>query len=114
MARKTFAEIAAARKRYDPSTEGFGNPEEWAGAFRARMGFAEAQEVLRSQGETPRTILGVSLKATWEEIKKAYRAAMLANHPDRCAVNGLTMEAAVAMCKKVNAAFSVLAHEFRM
>ena len=110
--KRTFADIAAARKRYDPTVEGFGSPEEWKSAFQERMGFKEAEEVLSGSVLSPRGILGVSATAKWPEIKAAYRAKILANHPDRCAVNGMTVE--VAACKKINAAFTVLAREFGM
>lgn len=101
-----------ARKTYNPAVEGFGNPDEWSDAFQARMGFKEAQEVIRGQKLTPRDILGVSLKAIWSEIKAAYRAKILANHPDRIAISGLTLEAATAALKQINAAFAILAREF--
>ncbi len=101
-----------ARKTYDPAVEGYGSPDEWSGAFNARMGFKEAQEVISGQKKTPRDILGVSLKAIWSEIKTAYKAKILANHPDRISTSGLTMEAAVEACKRINAAFAILAREF--
>ena len=110
--KRTFADIAAARNHYDPDVEGYGSPEEWVGAFQGRMGFEEAERVIHSQEETPRAILGVGEHATWAEITKAYRKKIVANHPDRIAVTGMSYEAAVEACKKINAAYSVLAMEF--
>ena len=109
MASKPFF---TARKTYNPALEGFGSPDEWSDAFQERMGFREAQEVLSGQGQTPRGILSVSASAQWPEIKTAYRAKILANHPDRIKLSGLTLEAAVAACKAINAAYAVLAREF--
>lgn len=109
MAAKPFF---VARKTYNPAVEGFGSPDEWSDAFQSRMGFSEAQEVMADSVLTPRGILGVSAKAVWAEIKAAYRKAILANHPDRIKLSGLTLEAAVLACKKINAAYAVLAREF--
>lgn len=110
--RRTFADIAASRKRYDPAAEGYGNPREWTGAFFSRMGFEEAQRVVSGQEKSPREILGVSERAIWAEITKAYKVKIVAHHPDRIATTGLTYEAAVEACKRINAAFAVLAREF--
>ena len=83
--RKTFADIAAARKHYNPDQEGYGNPEEWTAAFRERMGIEEAQEVLGTKG--PRAVLGVLATATWGEIVKAFRRKVMETHPDRIAAS---------------------------
>jgi len=107
--KSSFADLEARYKRYDPSTEGYGDPNEWKDAFRERMGIDEAREVLKGYGGTPRGILGVSISAGWEEIKKAFRRLVLENHPDR--VKG-DKTAATETLKKINAAYSVLAHEF--
>ena len=99
-------------KRYLPEIEGFGSISEWMGCFRDRMGFEEAEQIIHGQADTPRGILGVGLKATWDEIKKAYRAAAMLCHPDLCASHGLTKEAAEAAFKRLEAAFTVLEREF--
>lgn len=108
--KKTFADIAAARKRYDPSVDGYGNPDSWKAAFQERMGIEEAQRVVGTRG--PRKILGVAMDATWAEIVKAYRTKMLECHPDRIATSGLTPEEAHKRTKDLNAAYAVLAKEF--
>lgn len=108
MAKKTFAEIAAARKRYNPAVEGYGSPDEWMGSFRERMGVGEAKEVLKGKG--PRGVLGVAANATWEEIKKAFRKLALETHPDRAPE--AEKAAAAIRFKEVMAAYSLLCHEF--
>jgi DnaJ-domain-containing protein 1 len=89
-----------------------GNRQSWSQAFQGRMGFAEAEEIIHGQDETPRGILGVGPKATWEDVRKAYRAKSMACHPDLCSQHGLTPEAATAAFKKLTAAYTVLEREF--
>lgn len=110
--KRTFADIKASYKRYDPETEGFGSPEDWNQAFFERMGFEEAQRVVSQQDRSPRQILGLGQHVTWPEVVKAYRAKIIANHPDRIASTGMTETAATAACKEISAAYSVLAREF--
>lgn len=110
--RKTFAEIAAERERYDPSVEGYGTPRQWRGTFYQRMGWEAAQRVINNQERTPRQILGVSISATWAEIKSAYRRLAMAYHPDRAATNGMSVEQATVAFQEINAAFEWLEHEF--
>jgi hypothetical protein len=110
--RKTFQEIAAGYKRFDPETEGYGSPQEWNAAFFERMGFEEAQRVVSKQNRSPRQILGVGARATWPEIVKAYRVKVLANHPDRIASTGMSFGQASEATKHINAAYAVLAREF--
>jgi len=111
-ARRTFADIAAARKRYDPAKEGYGGPEEWNASFRERMGFEEAERIVSGQNLTPRQILGLKERVTWAEVTTMYRARILENHPDRIASTGMNYEAAVEATKKINAAYAILAKEF--
>jgi len=80
--KRSFGDIFAKYKTYDPSVEGYGDSEEWRECFYERMGFEEAQEILSGQTETPRSILGVGPKASWDEIKKAFRAKIRQWHPD--------------------------------
>jgi DnaJ domain len=110
--KKTFADIAAARPRYNPEVEGYGNPREWRGAFYERMGFEEAQRVVSGQDKSPYEILGVLQTSTWDEIKSAYRKLSKACHPDRIVINNMTLEAATEAFKLLSGAFSVLAHKF--
>lgn len=109
--RKTFAEIAAGYKRYDPETEGYGGVGEWRDAFHTRMGWEEAERVIAGQGNSPREILGVSGSATFAEIKAAYRKLVLQYHPDRIAQTGVDPVVAESTMKRVNAAFVVLERE---
>jgi hypothetical protein len=110
--RRTFADIRASYKQYDPEVEGYGDARQWNEAFFERMGFEEAQRVIAEKGTSPRAILGVGRSATWEDIRKAYRSKMVANHPDRVSETGMTVEQANAICRDLNAAYAVLAREF--
>ena len=110
--RKSFKDIIAGYKRYDPAVDGFGSPEDWNSAFFERMGFEEAQRVVSQQNKSPRQILGLGQHATWPDIVKAYRSKITASHPDRIASTGMKYEDAVKASKQINAAFSMLAVEF--
>lgn len=110
--KKTFAEIKAGYRRYDPSVEGYGNPQDWVGAFHQRMGFEEAERVIHGQEKTPRQILGLGKDCQWQDVVQAYRKAAMATHPDRYMLNQMTREAAEEAFKQVNAAYSVLCREF--
>jgi hypothetical protein len=100
MAKKTFAEIDAARKRYDPSKDGHGDPAEWVAKFGERMGFEEATTVLRATSETPRRVLGLDGMVTWAEVRAAYRV-----HMHRIP------ESDVEGRRRINAAYAILARE---
>jgi DnaJ-class molecular chaperone len=93
------------KKRYDTS-KGFGNPQEWVSNFNARMGVNKAKETLGT--ESPYTILGVSITASWNEIKSAYRRMAMKFHPDR----NPGCDEAVAMFKKVQAAYEILEEKY--
>jgi hypothetical protein len=111
--KKTFADIAAGRRTYNPDVEGYGNPREWRGQFSERMGFKEATETVNQAGQgTPRFILGVGLDATWDQIKSAFRKKFMDCHPDRIVINKMSLEEATAKSKILNAAFSLLSLEF--
>jgi hypothetical protein len=121
--KKTFAEIDAARKRYNPKVEGYGNAAEWRGAFYERMGFEEAQRVKEEAQKSGKwrseyRIIGemagevISEGSVWNEIKAAFRKAALNCHPDRSAVHGKSKEVAEAEFKQVNAAYTILERKY--
>ena len=89
-----------------------GNAAEWNSCFQARMGFEEAEAIIHGQDETPRGILGIGPKASWEEVRKAYRAKSMKCHPDLCSQHGMTVADATATFKKLQAAYTVLEREF--
>jgi DnaJ domain len=110
--KSAFAKIDAKRKRYNPDVEGYGNPDQWRRSFSERIGFEEAQGILRNKGRDARDLLGVGVTATWGEITKAFRRKALATHPDRARMTGMTVEDATEAFKEIKAAYSVLAHEY--
>ncbi len=112
MMAKSWADIDAKRKRYNPEVEGYGNAHQWTSAFYERMGVKEAEQVLYGNKKSPRQILGVEINATWEEISKAFRKLALATHPDRISITGMTVEAATEAFKVVSAAYTMLCEEF--
>lgn len=91
---------------YRTSTSPRGSAATWRAALAARMGLDEAREVLGD--DSPEGVLGVAPGASWAEVKSAYRAAALACHPDRAVLNGMSVEAATARFKRVQAAYTVL------
>ena len=96
-------------KTYDAEREGFGLSWQWRGAFRERMGMDEAREVL--QDKSPLAVLELSAGATWNEIKRAYRALALKFHPDHCGARGLSEGEATERMKEINAAYVLLEHQ---
>src|SRR5262249_49926125 len=110
--RRTLADIDAARKCYNPETEGYGNPGRWRRIFYERIGFEEAQRILRNKDRTAWDILGVTVNTTWQEVTAAFRRKAMQCHPDRVSVTGMSVEAATEAFKELNAAYSVLAHQY--
>ncbi len=82
---------------YDTST-GMGTPEEWKSIFDEVWSHQNCIDIIKE--DSPLGILGLTLSATWEQIKSAYRSLILINHPDK----GGDLE----KCKKINAAYSLL------
>ena len=87
----------------------YGNPGQWRSAFRKRMSKEEAQEELQS--EKPWGILDIPRDATWEVIRRAYRAACREWHPD-LPKNHERFNKAVEMMKRINAAYTLLEYEY--
>jgi len=90
-------------KRYDPATEGYGNPKEWKRTFNRRLNPDEANQIL--QDDDPYFILGVPNPSTKKVIKKAYYDMAMKWHPDK---NPDNIDQATEMMKKINAAYSIL------
>ena len=110
--KSAFANIDAKRKRYNPDLEGYGNADQWRKSFSERIGFEEAQGILRNKERDALELLGVGVTAPWGEITKAFRRKALAYHPDRVRVTGMTIEDATEAFKEIRAAYTVLAHEY--
>ena len=89
---------------YD-TNNGFGNARKWRKALYEKMSKDDAHAILEKQAETPYTILGVSLTASKEEIKKAFRKLIIEWHPDK---NPDQLILAEEMSKKIIAAYTVL------
>ena len=61
-----------------------GNPEQWRAAFDEAlrsMGIGEAEAIIGE--DDPFEVLGVARTASAEEIKRAFRKAILKHHPDK-------------------------------
>ncbi len=93
-------------KKYDPTTEGYGSPESWRADFHQRMGFERSVEVCGS--DDPFDILGLSKNATWTEVVKAYKKAIVTWHPDK---HDCSPESS-AMTIKICAAFEILEKKY--
>lgn len=91
-------------KTYDDSA-GRGSAYEWKSAFHQRMGLDEARRVVGDKSS--RAILGVTVGASWVEVKSAYRRMARRYHPDVCQEPD-----AEAKMKDVNAAYEVLEWEY--
>lgn len=105
---RKFGDIFAKYKHYDPSVEGYGDPDQWREAFFTRMGVEEATRVVNSAKKTPRAILGLPETASWPDIKSAFRHLAMQYHPDRIANTGLTTEQATERFREFSAAYELL------
>lgn len=85
---------------YKTHTGPRGSTAQWQSAFHARMGIDAARAHLKD--ESPHSILGVALDATWDAIKRAYRALARQHHPD--------LGGDPAQFRRVQAAFEILEH----
>ena len=90
-------------KTYDPSEEGYGSTFQWKRAFHQRIPKDEARTILDS--DNPYEILGVTMRSSSAEIKKAFYLLAMQWHPDR---NPDKLEQATKMMQKINAAYSLL------
>lgn len=104
MAKKGFLD---GYKTYDTSN-GYGNASKWKNAFRKRMTIDEANDILAQISESPHAILGVTINASFIEIKKAYRSKLHEWHPDK---NQHRIEEANTMIDKIVAAYTRLKPE---
>jgi len=60
-----------------------GNPSTWRALFEDMLFSRDrALGVLKDCPQSPRDILGVSLEATMDEVKAAWRRLVLKHHPD--------------------------------
>ena len=104
MAKKGFCD---GYKTYNPKIEGYGDTSQWQDAFKERMGWEEAQEILGVND--PYTILELLVGATFEEIKKQYRKMAIKWHPDK----NLDCDTTEKM-KEIVAAYIILKKKFNV
>ena len=90
-------------KTYDPSEEGYGSTFQWKRAFHHRIPKDEARTILDS--DDPYEILGVTMRSSQAEIKKAFYRLAMQWHPDK---NPDNIEEATRMMQKISAAYSLL------
>jgi DnaJ-domain-containing protein 1 len=90
-------------KTYDPSVEGYGNAEQWKQAFNQRMSIDDATKIIGKND--PFSLLGLTLKATAEEAKKAFRKLAMQYHPDK---NQNDLETATKKMQELLAAYTIV------
>lgn len=98
-------------RKYDPKTEGFGNPEKWRAAFKYRMGLDEAKRVL--QDTDPLTVLGLTPPVTWHQIERAYKKLVVRNHPDWTNADG-SKGGDAENFKRIQAAYEILEAKYHV
>jgi len=84
---------------YDTS-KGFGNPEQWRKAFKARMTDIEVERALN--GRSAYEVLGISNTSSAEQIKSAFRRKALLYHPDKNAESASEFMAIQAAYQKLS------------
>jgi hypothetical protein len=75
-----------------------GHAAEWAGIFGNAWDAATCKTIIKD--ESPWDILKIKAGCTWAEVKKAYRALIILNHPD---VGGDP-----DLCRKIIAAYKLI------
>lgn len=97
--KKTKLPFNQSKYKYNPATEGFGTPEEWAENFRTQVLGQESH-----QNEYQRT-LGVSTDATRKEVRDAYIRLAMIHHPDK---NPNDVAASTEKMRDLTAAYNYL------
>lgn len=108
--------FAEGYKQYNPAKQGYGTPAMWRSLFSVRMSSADAQAHKASRGGWVNdwTVVGdaagvhIDENSMWSEVKKAFRAAAMKCHPDRCTQHGMTNDEALEKFKDVSAAYAML------
>lgn len=78
-------------------------------AIKNRSGFSSLPEDVRAAFD----VLGVSYDSSPDEVKRAYRAAMMRCHPDRFANDESALRRATEEAKRLNQAYSVIRDFFK-
>ena len=89
---------------YDTSY-GFGDPSEWAAAFKYRMGVDAAKTAVGN--DNPYSILGLEVLATWTQIRNSWKQRVRTCHPDIVGNDSLR-----SRFEKIQGAYELLAHQF--
>lgn len=92
----------AAYRHYDPKRDGFGDPEQWESY--ARLLFGTQKLKAEPANKWLAALYLNDMPATFEALRKAFRAAMFKSHPDY----GGSNEAARATME----AYETLKHKF--
>ncbi len=96
--------LLGPQHRYHPQPEPEPEPQ------RQRQRAAEPPPKVEPENLSPHEILGVSLTATWAEIRSAYRTRIKECHPDRFVeLDPASRQMAEEWTKSLNAAYAALA-----
>lgn len=91
-ARSAFTFSDAAYQHYDPDVSGYGRPEQWEQIAERLFGIGP-----RLSANKNLAILGLAAPPkTLAELKHAFRAAMMKNHPDHGGTNELARDTMAA------------------